>query len=147
MTTSPHLVPELVCSDLQRSLSFYLKVLGFSIAFERPERRFAYLEREGVGLMLEQPLGRSFVNGELTHPYGRGINLMIEVSDISVLLDSVQKANAPLYLDIEDKWYRKNDTELGNRQFVIADPDGYLLRFFQDLGAWPAGERRHDLEP
>lgn len=25
----------------------------------------------------------------------------------------------------------------GNRQFVVADPDGYLLRFFSDLGQRP----------
>jgi hypothetical protein len=35
---------------------------------------------------------------------------------------------------IEEKWYRANDVELGNRQFIILDPDGYMLRFFQDLG-------------
>lgn len=40
----------------------------------------------------------------------------------------------PLYLEVEDKWYRKDDYEVGNRQFVVADPDGYLLRFFQPLG-------------
>jgi len=26
---------------------------------------------------------------------------------------------------------------VGNRQFVVPDPDGYLLRFFQDLGERP----------
>jgi hypothetical protein len=25
----------------------------------------------------------------------------------------------------------------GNRQFVVADPDGYLLRFFTSLGTSP----------
>jgi len=27
--------------------------------------------------------------------------------------------------------------EAGNRQFVIADPDGYVLRFYEDLGRRP----------
>ena len=29
-------------------------------------------------------------------------------------------------------------TEAGNRQFVVADPDGYLWRPFRDLGVRPA---------
>jgi hypothetical protein len=37
-------------------------------------------------------------------------------------------------MPMEEKWYRANDTQLGNRQFIVQDPDGYLLRFFQDLG-------------
>ena len=35
---------------------------------------------------------------------------------------------------MEEKWYRKNDKEVGHKQFLVQDPDGYLLRFFQDLG-------------
>lgn len=34
---------------------------------------------------------------------------------------------------MEEKWYRATDKELGNKQFLVQDPDGYLLRFFQDL--------------
>ncbi len=147
MRSNPRLVPELVCRDLAQSLTFYLDVLGFSIAYERPERRFAYLEREGAELMLQEPVGRSFVNGELAPPYGRGINLQIEVSDIASLLASVQNAGLPLFLELEDRWYRKDDTEVGNRQFVIADPDGYLLRFFENLGSRPAGQDKSGLEP
>ena len=30
------------------------------------------------------------------------------------------------------------DVENGGRQFVIADPDGYLLRFYTGLGQRPA---------
>jgi hypothetical protein len=29
---------------------------------------------------------------------------------------------------------RANDVEVGNRQFIVLDPDGYMLRFVQDLG-------------
>jgi catechol 2,3-dioxygenase-like lactoylglutathione lyase family enzyme len=147
MRTSPRLVPELVVSDLANSLSFYRGLLGFRTAYERQERRFAYLEKEGAELMLQQPVGRSFVNGDLAQPYGRGINLQIEVSDIAALVASVRAAGFPLFLELEDRWYRKDDVEVGNRQFVIADPDGYLLRFLQDLGSRPAGEVTSDLEP
>lgn len=35
--------------------------------------------------MLEEPIGRAFLAGELVRPYGRGVNLQIEVSDVQAL--------------------------------------------------------------
>jgi catechol 2,3-dioxygenase-like lactoylglutathione lyase family enzyme len=57
MFTAPPVVPELDVADLARSVSFYVDVLGFSVHFERPEERFAYLTRGPVHLMLEQADG------------------------------------------------------------------------------------------
>lgn len=136
--THPRLVPELVCADLQRSLAFYTGVLGFTMAYQREDERFAYLERDGAELMLQQPAGRVFVAADLQHPYGRGLNLQIEVSDVDQLHGAVVAAGAPIYLAMEEKWYRRDDVLLGNRQFIVQDPDGYLLRFYQDLGSRPA---------
>jgi catechol 2,3-dioxygenase-like lactoylglutathione lyase family enzyme len=137
--TFARLVPELVCSDIGRSLRFYTEVLGFAVLFGRPEERFAYLGREGAQLMLEQPTGRSFVVGELERPYGRGVNFQVEVADVDGLYATVRAAGADVVLPMEEKWYRREEVEAGNRQFVVADPDGYLLRFFEDLGERPAG--------
>jgi catechol 2,3-dioxygenase-like lactoylglutathione lyase family enzyme len=134
----PRLVPELVCSDLERSLGFYMATLGFDVLYQRPEERFAYLDREGAQLMLEQPTGRTFVAGDLSPPFGRGVNLQIQVSDIASLHASVLASGTPLFLPLEDRWYRRDGLLPGNSQFVIQDPDGYLLRFFQDIGRKPA---------
>lgn len=132
------LVPELVCSDIDRSLRFYRDVLGFSLRYARPEERFAYLEREGAELMLEQPTGRAFLAAEPAFPFGRGMNLQIAVSTVDALHAAVLAAGADVFLPLEESWYRRGAEEAGNRQFVVMDPDGYLLRFFQDLGARPA---------
>lgn len=131
----PKLVPELICADIDCSLAFYTEVLGFAVLYDRPEERFAFLEREGAELMLEQSTGRRFLAAPLEHPYGRGINLQIQVSDIDALHAAVLAAGIAPYLPLEDKWYRRDDRLLGNRQFIVADPDGYLLRFFQSLGS------------
>ena len=55
-------------------------MLGFRILWERPEEGFAYLEREGAELMLDEPGTRPWLAGPLEHPYGRGASLQIEVS-------------------------------------------------------------------
>jgi len=133
------LVPELYCSDFAQSLRFYTEVLGFSARYARTEERFAYLEREGAELMIEQPVDpkRTFVTDEPTHPYGQGMNLQITVSDVDLLYGKVQFANCSILLPLENKWYRADNIELGNRQFIVSDPDGYLLRFAQPLGQRP----------
>ncbi len=43
-------------------------------------------------------------------------------------------ADYPVFVAPEDKWYRTGGQELGFRQFLIQDPDGYLPRFAQSLG-------------
>jgi catechol 2,3-dioxygenase-like lactoylglutathione lyase family enzyme len=123
---APALVPELEVSDLAASLAFYLGVCGFAVAYERPEDRFACLQRGGAELMLEQA-------GPVS-ARGLGMNLQIEVSDVDGLHDRVVRAGSKVVRELEERWYRRGAAELGNRQFVVADPDGYLLRFFQDLG-------------
>ncbi|MCX6023630.1 MAG: VOC family protein [Chloroflexi bacterium] len=131
------LVPELSCSNFGASLRFYTDILGFSIAYARPEERFAYLDREGAQIMIEQPVGRAWITGTLDYPYGRGINLQIETADVASLYADVAAAGVPLYLEMEEKWYRRDEVFVGNRQFIVQDPDGYLLRFFQDMGSKP----------
>jgi catechol 2,3-dioxygenase-like lactoylglutathione lyase family enzyme len=143
MTASPPLVPELDVSDLDASLSFYVEALGFECQFQRPEERFAYLARGPVHLMLEQAdgPGRRFRTAPLERPFGRGVNLQIRVDDVDALHAQALRAGARLHLPLEETWYRQGEEEAGNRQFVVVDPDGYLLRFFRDLGRRPASGR------
>jgi catechol 2,3-dioxygenase-like lactoylglutathione lyase family enzyme len=137
---SPGIVPELDVEDLDRSLAFYVGVVGFRVLFERPEERFGYLDLEGGHLMLQEAAGpgRRFRTAPLEYPYGRGVNLQIMVSDVSATYARLGAAGVPTLVPLEARWYRQGELESGNRQFVVADPDGYLLRFFSDLGERPA---------
>lgn len=137
---APPVVPGLDVADLERSLAFYITVLGFSCCVERPEERFAYLTRGPVHLMLEQAdgPGRRFRTAPLEYPFGRGMNLQIEVPDVDALHAQAMEHGATIHVPLEDRWYRQGDEEAGNRQFVVIDPDGYLLRFFSSLGRRPA---------
>ena len=70
----------------------------------------------------------------LTYPFGRGMSLEIAVDDASALYDSVVARGVRIFLTLEERWYRRGESEVGNLQFVAMDPDGYLLRFAQHLG-------------
>ena len=80
---------------------------------------------------------RTLLSGPLEHPYGRGANLQIEVADVDALHARAVAAGCRILLPMEERWYRQGAGEVGNRQFVVLDPDGYLLRFFRSLGWRP----------
>lgn len=131
----PALIPELYVRDIVKSTKFYTDILGFTVLYAREEEAFAMLDREGAQIMIEQyNVGRKWLTGELEYPFGRGMSFQIEVSDVDGLYQSVCENDIPLFLDIEEKWYRTNEGFSGNKQFIVQDFDGYLLRFFQDLG-------------
>jgi catechol 2,3-dioxygenase-like lactoylglutathione lyase family enzyme len=132
----PRMVPELEVTDLDRSLAFYVDVVGFRVRYDRPEDRFAYLAIDDLHLMLEQiSFGeRQFHTAPREYPFGRGMNLQMEIDDVDPVYERVLACGAPIVIPIEERWYRRDAVELGNRQFVVADPDGYRLRFFTDLG-------------
>lgn len=130
------LTPELSITDFTNSLDFYTQVLGFSVLYQRAEEGFAYLTLGEAQLMIDQiGRGRTWQTGDFAYPLGRGINLQIEVPSIKPILESLKKHHIKLFMEVEDKWYRQDDQEWGNRQFLVQDPDGYLLRFTQDLGS------------
>lgn len=127
------LIPELLVSDFEKSLHFYKNVLGFKVDYDRPENKFAMLSYEGSNLMIDERNG-VWETDELKYPFGRGINIQIATSEIESLLTALQVSDIKLYQEVKDSWYRKGAIEVGRREFLIQDPDGYLLRFSQDIG-------------
>jgi catechol 2,3-dioxygenase-like lactoylglutathione lyase family enzyme len=126
-------------TSLSSSLDFYETLLGFVVLYDRPEERFAMIDLGGARMMLEEAdgPGRRFRTAALERPFGRGVNLQIEVEDARALHQRVVEAGYDPLVPLEERWYRSASVELGNRQFVLSDPDGYLLRFFTDLGSRP----------
>lgn len=139
----PKLVPELNVTEIGESLRFWQGILGFGILYDRPEQGFAAIERDGVEFMLEEydtgPAERLgiWTTGARERPFGRGINFEITVADLDVLLDSVNEAGWPIFFGPEERWYRVDGYETGVRQFLVQDPDGYLLRLSQSIGRRP----------
>jgi catechol 2,3-dioxygenase-like lactoylglutathione lyase family enzyme len=125
------MVPELTVTDFTASLHFYADVLGFNIMIKRKDPDFAYISLGEAQLMLEQYHPGGWNTGELTRPFGRGINFQIEVDDIEQILARVHAHGVRLYRDLHDNHYSTGETSACQREFLVQDPDGYLLRFSQ----------------
>lgn len=128
------LVPELTVSNFALSLGFYTELLGFKVLFARENPQFVYLELEGIQLMLEEFREDGWNVGVLEKPYGRGINFQIELDDIQPIYDRLTCDRVKFFREIKDNWYKTGDILSGQREFLVQDPDGYLLRFSQFLG-------------
>ncbi|WP_429137786.1 bleomycin resistance protein [Aeromonas veronii] len=128
------MVPELSVTDLARSLVFYTGLLGFSVRYRRDDPPFAYLEQQQIQLMLEQVHPAGWQVGALEPPFGRGINLQMELTEIQTLLDRLQAAEIALFRQPTEVWDPVGEMLAGQREFLLQDPDGYLLRFVQYLG-------------
>ena len=127
------LIPELSVSNFKKSLHFYIKVLGFKIEYQREKPKFALLSFQGTQIMIEE-INNNWNTDKLEYPFGRGINFQIEVDKIQPILGNLKKCDYPIFIEPKENWYKQNNQLLGNKEFLIKDPDGYLLRFAENLG-------------
>ena len=128
------IIPELAVSNLEKSLKFY-KVVGFKIEYDRPENKFAFISLGEIQFMLQEISNTDkWKLAPLTYPFGNGINFQLEIDNLNEIYNNLKNSNYKISFDIEENWYRQNNKLLGNREFLVQDPDGYLLRFSEDLG-------------
>ena len=121
------LIPELSVSDINKSKEFYLKI-GFIIKYERKENKFCFLELEDNQIMIEEN-NDNWNTGDMEYPYGRGINISMQVSDVNKMYNDLKDKKIKFFKELEIHTYRVNDIDYNDTEFLIQDPDGYLLRF------------------
>jgi glyoxalase family protein len=122
------MIPELSVFDIEQTKRFY-NDLGFKIEYERPEEKFVFMSFQDSQFMFEQIHDNGWNIGELIYPLGRGINFSIAVDDIDGLYKLVKTLNLEIYRELNRSIYQVNGTEETQTEFLIQDPNGYLLRF------------------
>lgn len=121
------LIPELTVTNIDISKEFYQKI-GFKIKYERQEDKFCFLELENNQLMIEEENDNWNV-GKMEYPFGRGINISMSVSDVDKMYNDLIKKKIKMFLDLEIHKYKVDKVIYEDKEFLIQDPDGYLLRF------------------
>lgn len=121
------LIPELSVTDIEKSKEFYLN-LGFKIMYERKEDKFCFLYLEDNQIMIEE-INNNWNVGEMKYPFGNGINISMSVSDIDSFYESIISKKIVLFRKIKTSKYRVDDIIYEDKEFLLQDPDGYLLRF------------------
>ena len=125
--------PNLIVSDIDRSLRFYRDVLGFAVVTTVPEAApfvFVWLQRDGISVFLN---AREGVGEDLpalaARPLG-GTNtlfMVLEADSVESGVDALfaeVSAQAAVVMPLKTQFY-------GMREFGIEDPDGYVILFAQ----------------
>jgi predicted enzyme related to lactoylglutathione lyase len=127
------LIPELSVSDYRSSINFYVNVLGFSIEYTREEDKFAMISINNAQIMIEE-INNNWNTDVLEYPFGRGINFQIAIKNVDEMTENISRHGVKLFRKTEEHWYRAKNKKYGRKEFLIQDPDGYLLRFSEDIG-------------
>lgn len=126
------LIPELSVADLDKSLNFYTKILPFKVDYSRDN--FVFLSYNGAQIMLQTLKTNNFQTEKPTYPFGRGINFQIEVKDVEVILSSLK--TYPVHTPLQENKYKVKGKMIVCKEFLVMDPDGYLLRFSESKGLY-----------
>ena len=121
------LIPELSVSNIENSKRFY-ENLGFKIIYERVEDKFCFMQLEDNQIMIEEQ-NNNWNVGKLEYPYGNGINISMSINDVEKLYGDLKLKQVKLFMDLKVNEYRVDNVVFQDNEFLVQDPDGYLLRF------------------
>ena len=132
-----NLMAEMMVNDYARSLAFWTGPMGFDVAFTRPAQKLACLARhDGAQIMVYERDG-DWETGPMQPPFGRGMVVQIYVSDVDAMAQAMVVAGVPFYVAPREKWRDWGDRMGGQREFLVQDPDGYLIMVVQRIGTRP----------
>ncbi len=121
------LIPELSVSNIENSKRFY-ENLGFKIIYERIEDKFCFMQLEDNQIMIEEQNDNWNV-GKLAYPYGNGINISMTINDVEKLYGDLRAKKIKFFMDLKVNEYKADDVVFQDKEFLVQDSDGYLLRF------------------
>lgn len=128
------LIPEFTVKNIEKSKHLYIDILGFKLEYERTEDKFAFISLDGAQIMLQEKTDNDkWDNHIMEYPYGRGINFQIDVDDVDSIYSNLKKEQYKIEVNMEINKYRENEKIWSEKEFLVRDLDGYLLRFSQTI--------------
>jgi lactoylglutathione lyase len=125
------LTPNLLVVSVERSLAFYIDVLGFARGMTVPDEppfAFGAVTASAVEIFFNEASGAiKEYPGFAGKPIGCTGTLFVEVAGVNELHARLQ-GKAKIVMPIETKFY-------GMREFAIEDPDGYVITFAERVPA------------
>jgi predicted lactoylglutathione lyase len=122
------LSPNLLVEDVEKSLEFY-QILGFEKIARIPENgkaQWAMLKGGEVSIMLQEKKSAQFdLPFRFTQGQNAGAFLYIDVENLEELRSQID-GKAIVLKDIFSTFY-------GTHEFIISDPDHFVLIFAQDV--------------
>ena len=125
--------------DYQAALDRWCDLIGMTAVFTRPAQKLALLQhKDGAQVMIYQHDG-DWETAAMQAPFGRGAIIQVFVADVAAVHARFAAANHAFYVDLREKLRDWRDRLDGQREFLVQDPDGYLVMVAQRIGERPLG--------
>ncbi len=118
--TITQLSPQIIVSDLERSIEFYTIKLGFQVDF-RYEDFYVGIIKDGFSIHLKS--GDPLVNERNHKRDNEDLDIVISITDIEDFYNECLKQQIDITHPLTKRPYGK--------EFYIADPDGYIFSFVE----------------
>jgi len=115
-----NLSPMLYTNDIEESVDFYVRQLGFECKALEAEQGWASVKLGDIRIMFSRPNAHMYFE----HPFFTG-SFYFNMDNVADLWDKLK--------DEVQICYPLEDFEYGMREFAVYDNNGYLLQFGQDL--------------
>ena len=112
--------PQFVVNDIEHSIEFYTKKLGFDIDF-RYEDFYAGIVKDGYSIHFKS--GEPSMEERKSKRNNEGIDIVFSVEGIHDLYQELLNNSVAFVQPLRDMPY--------GREFYIADPDGYIISFLE----------------
>lgn len=120
-STIKSMSPQLIVSDIDRSIGFYVNELGFRLDF-RHEDFYAGVSRDGFSVHLKS--GIPLKEERMKKRHHEDLDIVFGVENVDQLFQQFSRPSVEILQPLCDRPY--------GREFYIADPDGYILAFLEN---------------
>ena len=113
--------PQLLVTDLNKSIIFYTKQLGFELEF-RYEDFYAGITKDGCSIHLK--CGKPSIAERKSKRENNDLDIVFSVENVDAFYEQFLKKSIDIVQPLYDRPYGK--------EFYIADPDGYIFAFLEE---------------
>lgn len=113
--------PQFLVADIDHSIEFYTKKLGFNLDF-RFEEFYAGIVKDGFTVHLKS--GSPSPEERINKRENGDLDIVFSVSGVDDLYNDFKNKAVDIVQPLCDRPY--------GREFYIADPDGYILAFLEE---------------
>jgi catechol 2,3-dioxygenase-like lactoylglutathione lyase family enzyme len=114
--------PQFLVTDIEHSIEFYTKKLGFDLEF-RYEDFYAGIIKDSYSIHLKS--GKPSIEERKSKKENDGLDVVFSVEAVEDLYEEFVNKSVEIIQPLWDRPYGK--------EFYIADPDGYILAFLEEV--------------
>jgi len=114
--------PQFLVTDIEHSIEFYTKKLGFEVAF-RYENFYAGIIKDSYSIHLKS--GKPSIQERKSKRENDDLDIVFSVEAVEDLYEEFVNKSVDIIQPLCDRPY--------GREFYIADPDGYIFAFLEEV--------------